>query len=60
MRFHTRQVKYNYKRESSDTKYTLSKESKDTIASPELCRSYKLHTLWRKQQGRMGKCNRDL
>lgn len=48
-----------YKRENSDTKYTLSKESEDTIVPAELCKCYKLHTLWRRQQGRMWKYNRD-
>ena len=52
-------MKYIYKRENSDTKYTLSKESEDTIVSAELCKYYKLHSLWRRQQGRMWKYNRD-
>ena len=57
--FEARQVKYIYKNENSDTKYTLSKESEDTIVPAELCKCYKLHTLWRRQQGRMWKYNRD-
>ena len=44
MTFQMRQVKDNYKRENSDSKLFLCKESQDTVACAQLCKIYKLRT----------------
>ena len=44
MTFQMRQVKDNYKRENSDSKLFLCKESEDTVACAQPCKIYKLRT----------------